>query len=142
MLIHSLEVINTDTAREMAKRCNAQYAAYYCDDRELSLKYINEAIEMNPNIQYARLAKFDICERFGMTSEMEEIVAYFEQPEYKNKYSNNVVIFKSILAAREGNIDMAITYFKDNIKYYTDQAKQNFVNRLQRYSENTLTAEI
>jgi len=138
-LIYSLETIKTDIAREMTKRCKAQLYAFYDDNQEEALRYINEAIEMNNNIQYARIVKFDICEKFNMISEMEEIVKYFEQPEYKNKYSNIIVIFKSILMALDGKVSEAVDYYCSNIRDYTEQAKENFINKLQRYGETPLS---
>ena len=68
-------------------RCRAQMEAFYNDSQETALKYINQAIEMNPNIQYARIVKFDICERFGLIEEMQDILNFFKQHEYKNQVS-------------------------------------------------------
>ena len=51
MLISTLENISSDIAREMELRCKAQFEAFYNDSQEAALSYINQAIDMNPNIQ-------------------------------------------------------------------------------------------
>lgn len=91
--------------------------------------------EMNPNIHYARIVKFDICERFDMLDDMRQIIKFFEQPEYKNKYHNNIISFKAILLAKEGQIDEAVDYFRGNIRDYTEDAKDKFIVKLERYKE-------
>jgi tetratricopeptide (TPR) repeat protein len=134
-LINALEKINTDVAKEMTLRCQAQMEAFYNDNKEGALSLIDNAIDMNPNIQYARLVKFDICERFNMFEEMEQIIHFFEQPEYKNKYLNNVISFKSIMMAKRGNINEAVEFFKKFIRDYTDDAREKFIIRLERYAD-------
>lgn len=98
---------------------------------------LNEAIEMNPNIHYARIVKFDICEKFNLQDEMEEIINFFIQPEHKVKYQNNVTCFRSIIMARNGEVDKAVEYFKASIRDYTDEAKDKFVVRLNKYTESS-----
>ena len=97
--------------------------------------HLGQAIEMNPNIHYARIVKFDICERFDMLDDMRQIIKFFEQPEYKNKYHNNIISFKAILLAKEGQIDEAVDYFRGNIRDYTEDAKDKFIVKLERYKE-------
>ena len=131
-LIDALNEINTDVSKEMALRCKAQLEAFYNGNMEESLALIEEAIHYNSNLQYARLIKFDICERFNMIEEMRNIVDFFEQTEYKNKYKNNITCFKSIISAKEGKCEKAINYFKTNIIGYTERAKINFINKLKK----------
>ncbi len=90
---------------------------------------------MNSNIHYARIVKFDICERFDMLDEMRQIINFFEQPEYKNKYHNNIISFKAILLAKEGQIDEAVDFFRGNIRDYTEDAKDKFIAKLERYKD-------
>lgn len=93
---------------------------------------LQEALD---NIHYARIVKFDICERFDMLDDMRQIIKFFEQPEYKNKYHNNIISFKAILLAKEGQIDEAVDYFRGNIRDYTEDAKDKFIVKLERYKE-------
>ena len=132
-LIASLEEIKSEVSKEMALRCRAQMEAFYNDSQEDALKYINQAIEMNPNIQYARIVKFDICERFGLIEEMQDICDFFKQYEYKTKYYNNIICFESMLIAINGEVDKANRYFSENIRDYTDEAKDKYVARLNKY---------
>lgn len=134
-LIDGLKKINTDVAKEMTLRCRAQVEAFYDGNEEEALSLIGQAIEMNPNIHYARIVKFDICERFDMLDDMRQIIKFFEQPEYKNKYHNNIISFKAILLAKEGQIDEAVDYFRGNIRDYTEDAKDKFIVKLERYKE-------
>ena len=131
-LIDGLKKINTDVAKEMTLRCRAQVEAFYDGNEEEALSLIGQAIEMNPNIHYARIVKFDICERFDMLDDMRQIIKFFEQPEYKNKYHNNIISFKAILLAKEGQIDEAVDYFRGNIRDYTEDAKDKFIVKLER----------
>ena len=135
-LIDNLSKINTDVAREMTLRSRAQVCAFYDSDQETALELISEAIEMNPNIQYARIVKFDICERFDMLDEMRDIVRFFEHDDYKNRYQTNIIIFRSIIKAKEGNIEQAIMFFKENIRNFTEDAKVKFIAKLERIGTN------
>lgn len=132
-LLVALKNINTDVAKEMTLRCEAQIAAFYEDKKEKAISMIEQAILSNPDIQYARIVKFDICERFNMIEEMKKILYFFEQAEYKNKYQNNIISFKSIIMAKEGFVDDAKDYFDKNIHDYTDGAKEKFKAKLERY---------
>lgn len=137
-LISSLNSINTDVSKEMTLRCKAQFEAIYNDNLEQALFFINQAIEMNSSKQYARIVKFDICDRFDLLDEMKEILAFFKQPEYRNRYQMNIVCFQSIIIAKEKNVNEAIDYFNNNIKYFTDEAKQKFIAKLNRYNNTAI----
>lgn len=136
-LLSSLSTINSDVSKEMYLRCSAQFEAFYNDSLEKSLSNINKAIFLNPNIQYARLVKFDICDKFNLLSEMEEILNFFKQPEFRNKYLNNIVCFTAILMAKSGRVEEAVEYYKENIKNYTEEAKDKFVIRLNKYQSQS-----
>lgn len=135
ILLEALQRINSDVAKEMHLRCKAQFEAFYNDSEEKSLANINLAIEMNPNIHYARIVKFDICDRFDMISEMKKILDFFKQPEFRNKYQNNIICFTAIIMAKEGKLEEAIDYYCQNIRNYTDEAKDKFVIKLHKYQE-------
>lgn len=135
-LINALHEISSEVAKEMHLRCKAQFEAFYNDSEENAIAYIDSAIKMNPNIQYARIVKFDICDRFNNLEEMKNILGFLSQKEYKNKYTNNIVCFKAIIMAKEGRIKEAINYYCENIRNYTDEAKDKFVVKLNKYCEN------
>ena len=40
---------------------------------------------------------------------------------------NNIISFKAILLAKEGQIDEAVDYFRGNIRDYTEDAKDKFI---------------
>lgn len=134
-LINTLDSINSDVAKEMTLRCKAQFEAFYNDCEENSIAYINQAIELNPNIQYARLVKFDICDRFNLMDDMQEILKFFKQTEYCVKYHNNIVCFEAIIMAKQGKIDAAIEHYNNRIRNYTDEAKDKFIIKLNKYYE-------
>ena len=131
-LLSSLKNINTDIAKEMTLRCEAQMLAFYEGDKEKSIAMIDQAININPDIQYARMVKFDICDRFEMIEEMDNILQFFKQQD-KNKYQNNIISFTSIIMAKKGDVDGAKSYFEKNIHYYTCAAKEKFKTKLERY---------
>lgn len=132
-LISSLSEIDSDTAKEMELRCRAQFEAFYNDSEETAMSYINQAIEMNPDIQYARIVKFDICERFNRIDEMKDILEFLKKKDYLNKYHNNVICFTAIIMAKEGKVEEAIDYYSNNIRNYTDEAKDKFIIRLNKF---------
>ena len=133
-LIENMENIGTSLAKEMTLRFKAQYAAFIDGDYEESIAIIDQAICMNKSIHYARLVKFDIAERFGDIITMENIVAYFSGQELKQRYHDNIVCMNALIKAKKGDCLGAIEYFKVNIKNYTDEAKDRFEIRLNKYA--------
>lgn len=132
-LIKNMERIGSKISKELTLRFQAQYAAFIDNDRDLALGYINQAIEMNENIHYARLVKFDIAEKFRDIENMQEIADYFKKAELKQRYHDNIVCMDSLIKAKNGDCQGAIEYFKTHIKNYTDEAKKCFVIRLNKY---------
>ena len=65
----------------MTLRSKAQYAAFCKSDYDEAIELIDQAICKNNNINYARLVKFDIAERFDKDDEMESIINFFKQPD-------------------------------------------------------------
>nr|DAV38984.1 MAG TPA: TIR domain [Caudoviricetes sp.] len=133
-LLEALNAINSEVAQEMYLRCNAQFTAIYNEDYYKALELIDKAIEMNPNIQYARIVKFDISDKFNQLDDMKKILEFLKQPEYKIKYASNIICFTAIIMAKEGNLTSAVEYFKANIRNYTDEAIDRFIIRLNRYA--------
>lgn len=133
-LIHALKNINSDISKEMYLRCLAQFEAFYNENYEESISKINAAIAMNPSIQYARIVKFDICDKFNEINDMKEIIDFFTQSEFKQKFYNNVICFESIIKAKEGDTQGAVSYFIENIRNYTDEAIAKFIVRLNKYN--------
>ncbi len=48
---------------------------------------------------------------------------------------NNIICFRAVIMASEGNVDNAISLFKTSIRDYTEEAKDKFVMKLERYKE-------
>lgn len=132
-LIDNLSMIKSEKAKEMLLRCKAEYEAFYNENEELAICLINKAISEYPYLNYAQSIKFDICEKFNRVEEMKNIVSFFKKEENYKKYHNTVVCFESILKAKNGNVDEAMKYFNQNIRNYTDQAKERFSQKLLRY---------
>ena len=133
-LISNIENIGSSLAKEMTLRFKAQYAAFIDGDYEEAISLIDQAIDMNKSIHYARLVKFDIAERFGDLNTMEDIVRYFSSLELKQRYQDNIICMNSMIKAKKGDCSGAIEYFKINIKNYTDAAKDRFEVRLNKYA--------
>lgn len=89
-LIENMEIIGSKLSRELTLRFKAQYAAFIENDYDEAIGYIDQAIEMNENIHYARLVKFDIADRFDDIAMMQEIVDYFRKAELKQRYHDNI----------------------------------------------------
>lgn len=132
-LIQNIENNGSSLAKEMTLRFRAQYAAFIDGDYEESMALIDKAIEMNKSINYARLVKFDIAERFDDLETMESIVNHFSSAELKQRYHDNIICMNAIIKAKKGDCLGAVEYFKINIKNYTDAAKDRFEVRLNKY---------
>lgn len=131
-LISNLDKIKSQKAAEMLLRCKAQFEAFCNNDEDEALTLINRSIKEYPKLNYARMVKFDICEKFKRIEDMEAILNYFkENGNQVNK--NTIVIFKSTIIAMKGNIEDAIVYFNNNIRNFTDQAKDRFKQKLLKY---------
>lgn len=133
-LISNIENIGSSLAKEMTLRFKAQYAAFIDGDYEKAISLIDQAIDMNKSIHYARLVKFDIAERFGDLNTMEDIVRYFSSSELKQRYQDNIICMNAMIKAKKGDCSGAVEYFKINIKNYTDAAKDRFEVRLNKYA--------
>lgn len=131
-LISNLELIGSEISAEMTLRCKAQYEAICNSNYDESMRLINKAIEINKNVNYARLAKFDIAERFSRLEEMEEIVNFFKHPDNKTRYSENIICMESIIKAKTDDTSVATEYFLKNIRNYTQEAKERFTLRLKK----------
>lgn len=134
-LINNIENIGTSLAKEMALRFKAQYVAFIEGNYDEATSLINQAIDMNKSIHYARLVKFDIAERFDDLDTMEEIVNYFCNSELKQRYQDNIICMNAMIKAKKGDCLGAIEYFRMNIKNYTDAAKDRFEVRLNKYAK-------
>lgn len=133
-LIKNIESIGNNISKELTFRFKAQYAAFIENDYDTAIEYIDQAIGMNQKIQYARLIKFDIAERFEDIETMQEIVNYFKVPELKQRYRDNIVCMDSVIKAMRGDLYAAIEYFNTNIRNYTDKAKDQFIIHLNKYA--------
>lgn len=135
-LLSALQNIKSKVANEMYWRCKAQYEAFYNEQEDIALADIEKAINLNSDIHYAYIVKFDICEKFNRIQDMKGILEIFRQKEMKNKYFNNIICFESILKAKEGKIKEAVLHYENNIRNYTDEAMQKFVDRLRKYESS------
>ncbi|MBJ8350238.1 toll/interleukin-1 receptor domain-containing protein [Streptococcus zalophi] len=135
-LINTMKIINNKVSDEMALRLEAQYNAFIEGDYLSAIENIDRAILANPDIQYARFLKFDIVERFNKIDEMKEILDYFSDPELQSKHHNNYVCMKSIVISHEKGAREAKRFFHENIKNYTEEAKERFIGRLERINTN------
>ena len=129
-LIDSMKLIKNKVSEEMTPRLQAQYFAFIGNDYDSAIESIDEAIHINPDIQYATFIKFDIAEKFGDIEMMKSIISRFENSDLKSKYYNNYIYMNSLLISKIQSIEEAKKYFKDNISNYTEQAKERFLNRL------------
>ena len=134
-LLDNMKKITSEKAKDMLLRCEAQFEAFYNDDEENALMIINRSICEYPNLSYARLVKFDICERFNRLEDMKEILSYFEgNVDHKRRFHNVIVTFTAVIMAANHNVSGAAKYFRENIRNYTDQAIERFEQRLMRYN--------
>lgn len=132
-LIDLMSKVNSDTAKEMLLRLKAQFEAFYNDNEEEAIVLIEKAIDEYPKLQYALLAKFDICDKFNRIEEMEQIILKLKASNNNQSYINNIVYFESIVLAKKGYLDEAISYVEKNLKNYTDEAIERVKIKLGKY---------
>lgn len=133
-LITNMENIGSNISKELTLRFKAQYEAFINNDYDAAIGYINQAIDMNEKIHYAKLIKFDIAEKFDDIETMQEIVESFKTSELRQRYSNNIVCMEASIKAKRGDVKAAIEYFKMHIRNYTDLAKDRFIIHLNKYA--------
>lgn len=133
-LIYDIDLIRNKVAEEMALRMKAKFEAFINHNKERSLELINSAIEIDENLPYARIVKFDIGEKFHDLSIMKEILNYFEGSGLKTSYYfSNICYMQSIIILyEEKNLDKAKNHFSTNVRNYTDNALQQVLNKFER----------
>lgn len=137
-LLDLLNKINSDIAKEMLLRLQAQFDAFYNDDEEKSLQLIDRAIEEYPKLSYALHIKFDICDRFDRIDDMEAIIETLKKRNINsntNSYANNIPYYEAVCLAKAGKIDKAILHVEDNLKNYTDEALERVKVKLRKYKK-------
>lgn len=131
-LIKKLENSKVEFAREMSLRCNAQMQAFYYENYDKAISYIENAINKTPDLVYGKLTKFDICEKFNDLKGMNEVYKELcESKDFNERYSHTKVIFNSLILAKKDSIGSAKSYFNENIRYFTEDAKKLFLEKLE-----------
>lgn len=65
---------------------------------------------------------------------MKEVVRFFKREDLKMRYGDRIICMEAQIMAKEGDVPGAISYFRTNIKTYTEDAKRRFEGRLIRKS--------
>ena len=130
-LLKMLKRIKSDKAQSMYCRCNALYLAYVENNYEAAIFEIEKAIQDYPrDIRYTLSIKFDIARLFHKYDEMEKVIKILESD---SANSNSIVVLKSRLLADKGDVEEAVEYFMKNIKYFTDESKKAFCEKLKKH---------
>ena len=66
---------------------------------------------------------------FSLTSESKKIKIL----ENDSVNSNSIVVLKSRLIADQGKIEEAVEFFMKNIKFFTDESKKAFCEKLKKH---------
>ena len=61
---------------------------------------------------------------------MEKVINILESDSVNN---NSIVVLKSRLLADKGEIEEAVEFFMKNIKYFTDESKKAFCEKLKKH---------
>ena len=138
-LIEKLENNKAEFTKEMALRCKAQMYAFCLHDYDNAIGFIEQAIKLEPNLFYAKLAKFDICEKFNDLEGMEKVYNdLMSQKDFKDRHSHVYVMFHSLILAKKGEIDKAKNYFLEKISSFTDEAKNLFLEKLENLNKREI----
>lgn len=104
------------------------YIAYVEDNYDAAIVCINETVTNFPkDRKYALIVKFEIARLFHKIDEMKCVIKELEADKFNE---NTIVICKSKLLADQNRVDEAIEYFTKNIKYFTDESKRAFCDKL------------
>lgn len=127
-LVEKLGRIRSEKAQSMYGRCKALYIAYVEDNYDAAIVCINETVTNFPkDRKYALIVKFEIARLFHKIDEMKCVIRELEADKFNE---NTIVICKSKLLADQNRVDEAIEYFTKNIKYFTDESKRAFCDKL------------
>lgn len=130
-LLNKLSNIQSEKAKSMYGRCKALYLAYVDDDLNASMAQINNTVVDYPkDKKYALTVKFDIALHFRDFSNMQTTIKELQD---EGSNSNTVVICQSKLLAAQGDANGAIKYFEKNIRFFTDESKKAFCEKLKNY---------
>ena len=127
-LLEKLGRIRSERAQSMYGRCRALYLAYVEDNFEAALSCIDEAaINFPKDKKYALIVKFDVARLFNIIEEMDCVI---RELEVDKSNENTIVICRSKLLADQGRVDDAVEYFCKNIRFFTDESKKAFCDKL------------
>lgn len=126
--MYRLGNIKTEKAQSMYTRCKALYTAIVEHDSE-AYNIIEAGIRQFPkDKKYMLGVKFDIAQVFNDIEIMQQVITDLKE---QNVGKNSIVILESKFIAKQGDVEKAISFFKSNIRFFTNESKDAFCQSLQ-----------
>jgi len=134
-LLERLQRIQSEKAQSMYSRCYALSLAYIEENRERALAQIEDSLESFPKDKvYAMIVKFDIalffCEKNIMKQTLNDLRSV-------KANRNTIIVCESKYKALD-NIDEARSFFNREIKFFTEESKKEFCDRLVKINRRNI----
>lgn len=134
-LLERLQRIQSEKAQSMYSRCYALSLAYIEENREKALSQIEDSLESFPKDKvYAMIVKFDIALFFGEKNIMKQTLNGLRNVKANR---NTIIVCESKYMAMD-NIDEAKSFFHREIKFFTEESKKVFCDRLEKISRRNI----
>lgn len=134
-LLERLQRIQSEKAQSMYSRCYALSLAYIEENREKALSQIEDSLESFPKDKvYAMIVKFDIALFFGEKNIMKQTLNGLRNVKANR---NTIIVCESKYMAMD-NIDEAKSFFNREIKFFTEESKKVFCDRLEKISRRNI----
>ena len=134
-LLERLQRIQSEKAQSMYSRCYALSLAYIEENREKALSQIEDSLESFPKDKvYAMIVKFDIALFFCEKNIMKQTLNGLRNVKANR---NTIIVCESKYMAMD-NIDEAKSFFHREIKFFTEESKKVFCDRLEKISRRNI----
>jgi hypothetical protein len=127
-LLKDLNSITSGLAKEMHGNAEAQYIAFWENNRAEALYKIHKVIDIFPDSIYPQLTKFEICFKFNDEDGMRESITALEG----QRNHKSIERAKCLFDAKKGNLSEAIKRLHKEFRKYPSAYKKSFQDRLEQ----------
>ncbi|HIF6882231.1 TPA: TIR domain-containing protein [Klebsiella pneumoniae] len=134
-IIKTLSTIGSEQSNEMAKIASAIYSAKIENDEQKAIDIINDCASATPDSPYPLLAKCDIGLKFKTIKILEEaLISLDKMKRRKVVPERTLTTYHAYLMALKGDENRAKQILANDIKRYTQEARDRILKRIKEYS--------
>lgn len=134
--LENLDGINSDIAKEMSLRGQAQYWAYYKNNETKALEKVEQAINKFTDSIYPKFTKFDICVKFDNLQEMEKVIKDLEKQISRKSYLTNVFLSMKVRYLIKSNKCDEAKMIVKSMKNYPETSINRLKQLIDRFTGN------